>query len=646
MKKTLDNITLPAKFAILALFGLLLFSVPTWMFIQVGNQKVSTKLLELQGVPVEKEIIKLLNILQRHRAETIIAIAKNSPDTSARVALKEQINQNMKSIQAQLRNTGINANVLQRFIQLTAFWNQLQSDIDRQKLTLSSNLARHAEMIRTLLDINMETLDYYGLSLDPDLISYQLIMSLLTRLPELTETIAQIRASGTSLLSDKDAISASDIVRMEFQIAAGRNALALFNLNLLKSYESDSDLRAKFSPDSDIALKKVNEALKMAEAVFVKNSSVRPEPADYAEVFTLAINEYANFAAEGSDELMSLLSAQINQYRLTQFELLAGLLVVVMFVVVLGIYISRSITGPVNEAAKVASQVASGDLTANLVSTGTNEMAGLIQSLMKMRQQLALLVADIKDNAATIATSSEEIAKGNGDLSSRTEEQSASITQTAASMEQLSSSILQNAENTRHAAEMASQATNAALLGGEAMESVLVSMQKISSSAGQIEEIIGAIDNIAFQTNILALNAAVEAARAGEYGRGFAVVAEEVRVLAQSSASAAKDIKLLIERSTENVSQGISMAHNAGDKVKQSVQGIEQTARLVREISSTSQEQSAGVTQIKIAVNRMDQVTQHNAVMVEHSAASAEELAARAIRLRDVVAVFRTTESG
>jgi methyl-accepting chemotaxis protein len=189
---------------------------------------------------------------------------------------------------------------------------------------------------------------------------------------------------------------------------------------------------------------------------------------------------------------------------------------------------------------------------------------------------------------------------------------------------------------------MAESATNAALLSGNAMESVMETMHKIRGSSGKIEEITSVIDGIAFQTNILALNAAVEAARAGESGKGFAVVASEVRALAQRSAAAAKEIKGLIEQSVDHAHEGIAMAKNAGDRVRQSVEAIEQTSQLIRDISTSSAEQSSGITQINIAVNQMDQVTQQNAVLVEESATSADDLAHRAAHLRDMVAVFRT----
>ncbi|MBC3946212.1 HAMP domain-containing protein [Erwinia persicina] len=645
MKRLLNNINLPAKFLLLALFALMLFAVPSWLFIHEGNQQINVKELELQGIPVEKEMLSLLNLMQRHRAEAAIAIATNDPATPNRLALKTRIDQLNAALLTTLSATSHNDALLQRFNALTAEWEQLQRDIDSRNLTLATSLNRHAEVIRSALDLNVDVLDFYSLSLDADLNTYQFIISSFSRLPDLTETLGQIRARGTSLLAKKDGIEDSDYARMEFQIRNGRNALRLYNANLMKSLETDEEVRAKFGGKGEAALKQASEALKIAEDVFVNRTKTDLKPAEFVALFTQAINQYNTFGLEASDEISRMLSEQIRTHRLAQVELLGVLAVLALFVVILGVYIIRSITGPVSDAAKVARDVASGDLTSRLAVTGNNEMAGLIGSLMQMRERLSLLVADIKDNATTIATSSEEIAQGNGDLSARTEEQAASLAQTAASMEELSSIILQNADNTRYAAGMASSATDAALLGGEAMESVLQSMQKISASAGQIEEIISVIDSIAFQTNILALNAAVEAARAGEHGKGFAVVAAEVRALAQRSATAAKEIKQLIGVSVDNARQGIAMAQDAGDKVKQSVGAIEQTAQLVNEISASSQEQSAGISQINIAVNQMDQVTQQNAVLVEQSASSADELAARAIQLRELVAVFRTAQA-
>ncbi|MGK3143565.1 methyl-accepting chemotaxis protein [Pantoea sp. C2G6] len=640
MKKILDRINLPAKFLLLGSFALVLFILPTFLFIQVGNQLIDTKNVELTGIPVERKVLKMLNLLQRHRAESAIAIAQNKPDNAPRMALVSEINNLSQTIAGDLRQDDEQALPLKRLAQVNQEWGQLQDDINAGRLTLATSLTRHASLIQRLLDTNQDVLDFYQLSLDADLNTYQLIVSVFSRLPQLTETLGRIRANGTTLIAGGDA-SEADRSRMAFQIDNGKTALAQFSGNMDKVFAIEPDLKTTFGSMAEEANQQALSALQLADSVFVSgHASVTP--VDYVRVFTQAINRYADLGNQSSQRLEGMMQKQIQQRRHAQYLLLAGLFAVALLAILLAVMITRSVTRPVREAVEVASRVAAGDLTAQLMVSGSNEMAELLNALMLMQQRLAQLVSDIKGNAATIANSSEEIARGNGDLSSRTEQQAASLAETAASMEQLASIIQQNADNTRFASDRAESATQAALLSGAAMDSVMQTMHKIRGSSGQIEEITSVIDSIAFQTNILALNAAVEAARAGEQGKGFAVVAAEVRALAQRSASAAKEIKGLIEQSVGHAQEGIAMAQNAGDKVKQSVSAIEQTSQLMRDISSSSEEQSSGISQVNIAVNQMDQVTQQNAVLVEESASSADELAGRAAQLRNMVAVFQT----
>ena len=642
MKNLLNKINLSTKFMVLGIISLLLFALPTALFVNESSQKVQAKQVELKAVPVEKKLLKLLNLIQRHRAESAIAVTQGNPAYPPRIALRDQINVLADEIRKDIVAESPEAHPLQQLDKVNQQWQALQNQIDSRSLTAPESLVSHATLIRSLLDFNIDVLDFYGLSLDPDLDTSQLITAALFHLPELTETLGQIRASGTSLLAKKDGISETDNARMEFQIGNGEKALQLFDVGMKKYLGGNEEIRNLFGRKTEGAVQGAAQALSTAREIFISHSRPPMAPTEYVAIFTEAINNFTVLGNGMSDELSQQLTKQISAQRSAQITLLAVLIFSALLGITLTVFIIRSITGPVNEAARIAQEVATGNLTSRIAVTGSNEMSALLQSLMKMSEHLSSLVNDIKNNAVTIATSSEEIASGNSDLSSRTEEQAASLAQTAASMEQLASIIQQNADNTRHAASMAGSATSAALLGGEAMESVLASMHKISNSAGQIEEIIAVIDGIAFQTNILALNAAVEAARAGEHGKGFAVVASEVRALAQRSAVAAKEIKELIENSVSDAQSGIKMAENAGDKVKQSVSAIEQTSMLINEVSASSAEQSSGVSQINIAVSQMDQVTQQNAGLVQQSASSADDLAERAARLRQLVAVFKT----
>ena len=641
MKTLLSKMSLPAKFILLGLFAAILFILPTSLLVIEYNQAVAVKQKEAEGIPVERKMLKLLNLLQRHRAEAAVAVASSNPVAPARLALRDEATQQMEEITAILQHRFPHSMATTNIRLLRERWDALQGKVETKNLTPDGNLSAHAKLIRHLLDTNQDLLDAYGLSLDGDLSSYQLINSAYFQLPELTETLGKIRAEGTALLGSGNLNESVDKAKMGFYLEAGQNSLALFNANFSKTMASSEALKTQLGAKTDAARQEADAALQMAEGLFISGDRVVPVR-DYISTFTHAINQFTLLGNLSSEALADLLQQQINAKRHAEWLLIGLLALLSVAATLIALLIVRTVTAPVKQAVDVAGEVAAGDLTTRLAVEGDNETATLLKALMRMSQQLSQLVSSIKLNANNIATSSDEIARGNGDLSSRTEQQAASLAETAASMEQLASIIQQNADNTRHAASMASSATEAALRGGQAMESVMSTMQEISSGADQIKEIIAVIDSIAFQTNILALNAAVEAARAGEHGKGFAVVASEVRSLAQRSATAAKEIKGLIEKSVACAGQGIAMANDAGSKVKESVEAIRQTSQMVSEISASSEEQSAGVSQINTAVNQMDQVTQQNAALVEQSAAAADSLAEQAIQLREMVAVFRT----
>lgn len=248
-------------------------------------------------------------------------------------------------------------------------------------------------------------------------------------------------------------------------------------------------------------------------------------------------------------------------------------------------------------------------------------------------------ISTVKVSVETINTAAKEIAQGNADLSRRTEEQAASLEKTAASMEELSSTVKQNADNAKQANQLASAASDVAVKGGQAVQEVVSTMSDINESAKKIENIISVIDGIAFQTNILALNAAVEAARAGEQGRGFAVVAGEVRNLAQRSATAAKEIKELINDSVDKTTEGTAQVQSAGQTMQEIVNSVKHVTDIIAEIAAASQEQSAGIEQVNEAIMLMDDVTQQNTALVEEAAA--ESLQEQADELMNAVSVFK-----
>jgi methyl-accepting chemotaxis protein len=306
--------------------------------------------------------------------------------------------------------------------------------------------------------------------------------------------------------------------------------------------------------------------------------------------------------------------------------------------------ITRSITGPIREAVRVAETVSAGDLTSDIVVRSSDEMGKLMAALKAMNDSLVGIVGQVRSGTDTISTASSEIADGNMDLSSRTEEQASSLEETASSMEELTSTVKFNAENAREANQLAIASSQVAIRGGSVMSEVVTTMGSINDSSRKIVDIISVIDGIAFQTNILALNAAVEAARAGEQGRGFAVVAAEVRNLAQRSAAAAKEIKTLIGDSVEKVDAGSRLVDQAGKTMEEVVASISRVTNIMNEITTASDEQRDGIEQVNQAITQMDAVTQQNAALVEQAAAAAASMQEQSARLSQVVGVFKLNQ--
>jgi methyl-accepting chemotaxis protein len=327
-----------------------------------------------------------------------------------------------------------------------------------------------------------------------------------------------------------------------------------------------------------------------------------------------------------------------NAVRTVSAVLVVAMAIVVGWIFLLSLSIQRALAG-IQGTLQQASE--SLDLTQRAPVQGKDEISETGIAFNHLMARIAEVMSAVRDSVESVSTASKEIAAGNVDLSSRTEEQAASLQETAASMEQLTGTVRQNAENARQANGLAQSSAAVAERGGNVVGDVVATMGEINASSEKIADIIGVIDGIAFQTNILALNAAVEAARAGEHGRGFAVVATEVRTLAQRSATAAKEIKALIETSVSKIETGAKLVDQAGNTMSEVVTSIRRVTDIMGEISAASDEQSKGIDQVGLAVTQMDEVTQQNAALVEQAAAAAQSLDDQARKLQAGISHFR-----
>ena len=357
--------------------------------------------------------------------------------------------------------------------------------------------------------------------------------------------------------------------------------------------------------------------------------------------FETVLNEARADARQGFDDGLERAKSGVSA-SLTAI-VVSGLIVVA--VLGLGSYLVigsvwRQLGGEPEYAADVMRQMAEGDLSQRIeVAPGADR--SLLAAVRDMSEGLAAIGSNVRTGTDSITVASREIAVGNHDLSVRTEKQATSLEQTSSNMQTLTETVRQSADAAAQANQLAGSAATVAQKGGEVVSQVVTTMDEINASSKKINDIIGVIDGIAFQTNILALNAAVEAARAGEQGRGFAVVAGEVRSLAQRSAEAAKEIKSLIGASVDKVESGSRLVQNAGATMNEIVASVQRVSDIIGEITAASAEQSQGISQVNGSIGQLDQMTQQNAALVEEAAAAASSLEQQAKSLQSAVATFK-----
>ncbi len=517
-----------------------------------------------------------------------------------------------------------------------AAWQALQkavADTTAAPPGMAGQIQAQGAVLQAYTNLVLQVSDGSNLTLDPDVYTYYLMDAALFRLPRLIDEIDRKRAVALAMMTEGTPTPA---LQAEFTRASAVGELF------------HGDLTGSLAKSDGVA-----------QGLLQRLGTARIDQlhADFDGRVT-AMKDAAAIDT-GARELIGALQA-LQQAALLELdagiaERIAGIearRMVVSIVLALGLlaagYLFWSfylvMRGGLKEVERHLRAMTAGDLTTRPEPWGHDEAAALMLELRATQQALRSIVHDVRASSAEILHASTEIAEGALDLSGRTERTAANLEQTAASMEQISGTVKTTADHAHEAARIAGINSREAESGGTVMAQVVQTMSAIAGSSSRIGEIIGTIDGIAFQTNILARNAAVEAARAGEQGRGFAVVAGEVRVLAQRSAQAAREIKQLVQDSIERADSGSRVVADAQQAIGRVVHSAQEVGRLIEDIAHGAKEQTLGVQQVGQAAQELDSTTQQNAALVEQTAASAEALKQRAVQLSERVARFRLPE--
>ena len=643
MKQYISNLRMQRKFALIAVLALLIVLLPAWHAIHAQLNELTSARTKAAGLAPAGDMLRLIQLTQQHRGLSALALNGNLEAWGQRQAKQAEVDEAMNQAAQSLTRLGANA-LAQRLQAVQRDWQALAASVAAKSVLAPQSFGQHTNLIGEQFSLLVGVAETATLVLEPEAGTYHLVTAVLGYLPELTETMGQMRARGSVVLTKGEATASqrADIALLSSTASTQlKKTVAAFQKSLQADEALGRGLQQKVAAVQTASV----DMLKLTDTQILHAETLTLKGPDYFAAVTQAID----IQFELVDEAFAALQGALGERAASGIHALWILGVGITLLAALGLWVMRVVerttTLALEDAVQVARSVSAGDLSRHIEVRSTDETGQLMASLKSMSASLAHIVSQVRQGSESIATGSAQIASGSADLSQRTEEQASNLQQTAASMEELTATVKQNSDTAEQARTLAVDASEAARQGGQVVGQVVGTMQEISASSRKIADIVGVIDGIAFQTNILALNAAVEAARAGEQGRGFAVVASEVRSLAQRSAQAAREIKALIGDSVTKVENGSRLVDEAGQSVQNIVGQVKRVNDLIAEISAASKEQTQGIGQVGDAVNQLDQVTQQNAALVEESAAAAESLKTQAARLAEVVGTFRLRET-
>ena len=607
----------------------LLFIV--WQLISRTLTDVQITRAEVVGVEVVEQTTDVIRNVQAHRGQTNMVLLGNASATGARDQTRSKLADEINDLKRLLDDKqGMDA---------PPEWKELRSRLDGLVKELDGKDAPqafglHTELVEDLTRFVYGVADKSGLLYDPDPQTYLLMDMSVSRLIPLREQIGRLRGTGAGFLS-KPELSNDAVGRVNLLAAA------------LSAWAKDVAYSQQIL--AGVGFKNASgETAQAAVASFVTLSKERfkaDAPGGNSEAYfsagTQAIDAIGEYHKAVNQKMVSLLQEREQSLNRSLYLLVAGSVIATILLVYLMMSFNLSFLSDLRQVLRFMEETASGNLRHKVWIRGADELSDMSHAMDVMVNNISVMVASVRSNSALVASSGDTLVQGNRSLSDRTEQQAANLEQTSASVQELASTVRDNATAAQASDQAAQGVRGTAEQGAAGMTQAIASIEAIEASTRRMDEIVGVIDGLAFQTNILALNAAVEAARAGESGRGFAVVATEVRSLAQRSASSAKEIRQLISASSAQVTAGVQQIRDAASNITAIVEGVRGVAGNMSQISASSTEQSASLSEITTAIRQLDEITQQNAAMVEEAVSQATALQTRASVLADAVSVFK-----
>jgi methyl-accepting chemotaxis protein len=633
----LRRMRFPVKLGLIAVIVLIPMLVVAFSLVQRQNSDVDFTRTELDGLKVLRPTLRVVTLVQQHRGQSNALLLGDTASKSSLEKTRQELAAAVTEAQQAVSDAQLS--------QLSGTWSGLAQKLNAlassQGQTAAASFALHNELISDLRHYVYSVGEYSGLLYEPQAAAYLLMDAVVSRTIPLTELIDQLRVAGAGALAGAQASAefhASIPTRIESLTANLKDWR--FGLEVLKRND-ETGFGGEAAQDS------AEGFARLASVTFSAGSApaaAQPSKTDSATFYAAGVQavDALNAAqAQMSDRLQVQLQERLLALQRDRGILLLTVGLVTAFLIYVMFSFYKSFRIDLGRLSYAMRAISEGNMRVVGTVRGKDEIGDVAVLLQIMINNVSGMVAAVGSNAALVAHSGRDLSAGNRDLSDRTEQQAANLEQTSASIQELASTVQQNAATAEEVNHTTAQVRDIAESGAASMVTSVQSVEAIQQSSSRMNEIIGVIDGLAFQTNILALNAAVEAARAGEAGRGFAVVASEVRSLAQRSAESAHEIRALIKASSSQVETSVKQIRAAGEGMTQMLNGIRGVSTSISQISTASVEQSNSLREISTAIKQLDEITQRNGQMVERAVSQSGGLEHRAASLADAIRSFK-----